>query len=221
MRHRNAFRIAGLIFLSIAWCVSPGPLFAADETPAVTTDVRELVRAGIDLERSRKWIEAIEHYEKATKVNPDSRELEYGLRRSKIYFGVERRYSDKSFAQNLLRLSRAQSLALLDEILTKVQMHYVDDVSAWSFTAHGTESLYLALNDERFREANIPQRLRGRVDGVRQSLRQNYWNKEVVSREAARMLVIEICDLCHKQLEVPHAAVIMEYIFGGCNSLDD
>ncbi len=185
------------------------------------SDRNGAIAKGVDLERSRKWIEAIEFYEGAVKSWPDTPELDYGLRRAKIYFGIDRRYTDKSFRSQLLRMDRGQALALLDEILSKVEAHYVDLVTPTSFVAHGTESLYLALNDDRFREENVPARNRGNVKAFRDRLRNEFWNRKVPSREAARQLIIEMGESARVELGVPSVAVTMEYIFGGCNSLDD
>lgn len=188
---------------------------------AMPEDARQAVQSGVQLERSRKWLDAIEHYEKTIKSWPDNRELEYGLRRSKIHFGIERRYSDNSFSKSLLALSRAEAMALFDEILAKIQAQYVDPVSATSFVAHGTESLYLALADERFLQANVAPRGRPNAAALRRTLREDFWNKPVTQRDGARAVVTRICDLAETQAGLAAAPVVMEYIFGGCNALDD
>ena len=79
---------------------------------AQTGGEREAIRSGGQLERSEKWREAIELYEKSLKSWPESQQLKYGLRRSKIHFGIERRYSDGSFETSLLRKSRYEALTL-------------------------------------------------------------------------------------------------------------
>src|SRR5262245_61698658 len=103
---------------------------------ALPGEARQSVNSGVELERSRKWLDAIQHYEKAVKSWPESKELEYGLRRSKIHFAIERRYADASFKKSLLGLSRPESLRLFDEVLSQIQGHYVEQVSATSFVAH-------------------------------------------------------------------------------------
>lgn len=183
--------------------------------------VAELVSDGIRLERGRKWLEAIEFYEKAVKSHPNTPELEYGLRRSKIYFGIDRRYTDKSFRGQLLGVARSESMALFEEVISSVQAKYVDPISVTSLLAHGTESLYLALNDDRFREANVPHHLRGRIKGFRDRLREEYWNRPLPTREAGRQMVNQICDAAERELSVPGSAIVLEYIFGACNALDD
>jgi len=56
---------------------------------------------------------------------------------------------------------------------------------------------------------------------MRSVLRDRFWNKPVSTREEARQTVSDICDHCHSLLGMRGAPVVMEYIFGGCNVLDD
>jgi len=209
-----------VVGLGAAFAFSPGfagPAGSADSPQ----DQRQAVNSGVELERSRKWLDAIVHYEKAVKSYPDSRELEYGLRRSKIHFSIERRYSDNSFKKSLLPLSRQESMRLFDEVLAQIQNRYVDNLHPTSYVAHGTESLYLALSDERFVASNVTPNLRGNVSAFRDTLHKQYWNKPVSYKEEAHAIVDQICQLGQSQLGLKPTAVILEYVFGGCNALDD
>jgi len=202
-----------------------GGFAARAETPQSTTivaeDERTAVRRGADFERDRRWLDAIEFYEKSLESWPENEQLKYGLRRSKVHFSVDRRYADRSFTDQLLPQPRSQALSVLDDLLNKIRQHYVDPVSATSFIAHGTESLYLALNNARFLERNVPRAPVDAIQRVRKILRDQYWNKPVNGNEGARQLVLEVCDLGDRELRLPGGAVVMEYVFGGCNALDD
>lgn len=220
----SRFRLRALFLLAIltlgaipAWHFS----WAAPTREAYSGNIDQALNSGYDLERSRKWLEAIELYEKASKAYPDSAALSYGLRRAKIHFGIERRYSDKSFQSSLLHMSRTETLSLFEEILSTVQQEYVDPVSATSFIAHGTESLYTALADERFLQKNVTVENREAVKAFRQMLVDDYWNKQITTRQGVRSTVLEICDQAERKLGVRATPVILEYIFGGCNALDD
>lgn len=188
---------------------------------APLTDVRQAVNSGVELELGRKWLDAVVHYEKAVLAWPDNKELEYGLRRSKIHFAIERRYSDKSFQKSLLGLSQTEALTLFDDVLNTVQRQYVEPVSATEFVAHGTESFYHALSDERFLDTNVAPRLRPNAARVRDTLYKEYWNKPVAYRSEAQALVLRICQLGQEQLGIKPTTIILEYAFGGCNVLDD
>ena len=198
-----------------------GGTFAGPSGDQSLGDRRTAVQSGIKLERSRKWLKAMEHYERAVKVWPENDDLKYGLRRSKIHFGIDRRYSDASFQAKLIRKSRRESLNLFDEVFTKVRSHFVDPLSATSFVAHGTESLYLALANKKFRERHLSNVSQERIRRMRRTLREEYWNKPITYSAGARQTVNEICDIGQTVLGLPSGAIVMEYIFGGCNALDD
>ncbi len=191
-------------------------------------DPEPAIRTGAKLERSRRWLDAIGHYETAVKQWPDSKKLTYGLRRSKIHFGIERRYSDDSFRTKLMQLPQHKSLVLFDAVLEKVRSHYVDPLSSTSFVAHGTESLYLAMANEKFLERHLPGvdfyqpgADRDRLKRMRRILREQYWNKRIANSNDAHQTVSRVCEIADSLLGLSSTAVVMEYVFGGCNALDD
>lgn len=191
------------------------------ESTMQSTAGRSAVQAGIELERSRKWIKAIEFYEKARKTWPKSTEIKYGLRRSKINYGIDKRYADRSFETKLLTKTKSDALDLFDAILLQVRTQYVEPLSSTSFVAHGTESLYLALANDKFRDRNLRGVAPSRIKQLRKTLRDEYWNKPIAHRFAARSTVSRICDIAQSTVGLAPTVVVMEYIFGGCNALDD
>ena len=209
-------RAVGILVLLAVGFYSSG-LLAED----VSAEARSAILSGADLERSQKWLDAIEHYEKALKGWPENKSLQYGLRRSKIHFGIERRYADSSFENQLLRMTKPQALDRYERILAQVQGNYVEPVSSTSFLAHGTESLYLALNNPKFIDRHLRNAAPDRVRRLRMTLRDNYWNKPVANRTAAGATVEEVCELAWNETRLGSSPVIMEYLFGGCNALDD
>ena len=215
------------IFLSIAANIglsNPRLLLSQTESsrPAEQSDAvneQQAITEGNDLRKSRQWAKAVELYEKSLKVWPVSEPLTQGLRQSKIQFSIDRRYSDNSFLNRMLPLSRAESMAYLDDLYEKVRRYYVENIGPTILLAHGTESLYFALNNEKYR--NLPTIDRERVSLIRRKLRDVYWNKQITSQDHARRTVVELCDLLQRELSLPAGPVVMEFVFGACNSLDD
>lgn len=206
-------------FLAVDTTVSyadPGPL-----PIVVPVTQSQAIAKGQEFERTRQWIKAIEHYEDALKEWPENDNIKYGLRRAKIHFGIDRRYVDQSFTEVLLVQSRREAFILYDEILSKIQSHFVDPLSTTSFVAHGTESLYLALANDQFVEAHLRNVSPEKVRTMRRILREKYWNKGVSGHHGAHQLINEVCDLSYQHLQLRDTAVIAEYLFGGCNALDD
>lgn len=220
-RYRCTWRSVVLTLAIVGICqTGRAQTYEELEAPPFEND-RTAVTDGANLEREFQWLKAIDHYETSLKKWPDNAYLQYGLRRSKVHFSIERRYADNSFDRELLQLPRTTALDRFDELLQKVRNGYVDSLSATSFVAHGTESFYLALNNRKYLERNLPRADAARIADLRKTLRERYWNKPVADNFAARQTVIEIADLAERQLGIKGTAVVLEYVFGGCNALDD
>lgn len=192
----------------------------AERITPVTT-AREAYQQGMVLERAQDWQAAVEHYQNSLKTWPDDQTLQYALRRSRIQAAIDRRYADLSFMRDLRSQSPQKLLILLEDVLSRIRSQYVEDISSTAFMAHGTESLYWALVNRRFIEGNGLQQLTDKVRAWRLQLRDTYWNHPVSGWESGRRLVLEIADKAHRELQLDASAVILEYIFGGSNSLDD
>jgi carboxyl-terminal processing protease len=199
-------------------------LHASDSATTVLSEsatAAEALNTGESLETSQRWPEAIEFYEAALERWEDNQSLKYALRRTKIHFRVDRRYSDASFKNTLLARGRAESLDLLEDILSRVQFEYVDSVTMTRLVAHGTESLYMALGNRRFRAHHFGSGDASKVERLREILIREYWNLRLESRYDARTAITRVCDVAARETGLPGTAVVMEYIFGCCNALDE
>jgi carboxyl-terminal processing protease len=196
--------------------------FGWQSSPARTNGgVEHAIRRGSILESKRSWLDAIEHYEHSLKDFKDNGDLKYGLRRAKIHFGIERRYSDRSFERSLAVKTRSDALTLFEDVFTKIRENYVEPVSSTVFIAHGTESLYMALANEKFVRRNVPSASKSQISSFRSRLLKDYWNRRIGQAYEARDVIVEVCDLANRDLGLSPGPVVMEYLFGGCNSLDD
>lgn len=212
-----------LLLVSLPVCSVGAVAPAADSEIDVTQyrDAQEAFRAGESLETSRQWIRAIELYEESLKRWEKDEPLTYALRRTRIHFGIDRRYSDRSFEEKLLTKGRAEALDLFEDIVSHIQDEYVDSVSVKRLVAHGTESLYMALGNDKFLAHNIPDPDQTAVNEVRQTLTREYWNRPLKTRQDARAMITAVCELVRRRLDVSDTAIVMEYIFGVCNALDE
>lgn len=199
---------------------STAPAFGLDKRD-VGDSARSAMTIGVGLEQEHQWKEAVDHYKAAVEKFPEEQALTYGLRRTKIHFAIERRYSDDSYRTDLLRLSRQDALELYDSILQRIRVNYVEDISTTSIVAHGTESLWLALSNSKFVDANLYGADPKRIQEVKDTLHQKYWNKPVYQRDGARQVINEVCNLCEQRLGLSPSAVVLEYVFGTVNCLDD
>jgi carboxyl-terminal processing protease len=205
---------AGIAF----WLLSTEPVRAANAALANTTVA---VETGVQYELDHKWIAAIEHYKEALKAWPENDALKFGLRRSRIHLGIEKRYLDESFEAQLLPLSEAAALDQWSEVYDLVQRNYIERISPTSFLAHGTESLYLGLANPKFLSEYRLNPEDERVIAMRRLLREVYWNKPVADAQQARRVISEVARLCQQRMNIPSTAVVMEYVFGSSTVLDD
>ncbi len=223
MRLRSKIQLAVLLLLlgtATSWTGLSG--FAESVNGSqVSREIQNEISAGRRLEASRQWLNAIEHYEKASKQWPENNSLKLGLRRSKFQFSIVRRYSDSSFRESMLYLNESEALQIYDELSQIIQSRYVENIGPTSIVAHGTESLWLALENEKFLETNRLDADDTRVIALRRLLRENYWNKPVRYRGEERQVILEICHAAQARLGLRPTTVIMEYVFGACNALDD
>ena len=200
---------------------------AVDVSSFVTAD--EAQSAGEALEGASRWGEAVQFYKAALKRWEADSKLSYALRRTRVHFAIESRYTDNSFERQLLRQDRDQLLDILEEVLVRIDLEYVKYVTAKRFIAHGTESFYMALSNPRFIERHLSGVEDAAVDRVKRTLLNSFWNRKIGSRLEARMVVSEACDLVSQELRAAseeaqlalRSAVVLEYIFGGCNVLDE
>jgi len=203
----------------------PSRAFGEDPKPVVDVtnwpDAQSALRAGEVLETSRQWADAIEIYTAALKTWATDEPLKYALRRARIHLSIDRRYSDTSFEQMLSNRGEGELLNLWEDILRQVQREYIDQVSVTRFTSHGTESLYMALRNDRFLEQNLLASGDGAIRTVRETLVREYWNRPVSSIAEARSVIRSTAALCQQQLGLSPTSVLLEYIFGGCNALDE
>jgi len=223
---RRLFQISALLGLLTLW---QSTALAEPPLPLDLDDSRSAFSIGEELERSGKWLDAIHHYERAIKRWPDDDDLIYGRRRARVQFRVERRYADKSFRDSLQLLTRSKALDLFDQTSRRIRTSFVEPLSHLSIIAHGTESFYMALANSRFLELNLPtvrtdaerQSRRQKIQQLRRLLREQYWNHAVHNSQHARTVITEVAREAERTLQITPSTVVMEYVFGGCNALDD
>lgn len=189
------------------------------EVPVQTTQAA--ADAGKAFEDQHNWKEAVRHYKDSLKQWPEDQLLSRGLRRSQFQYSIDRRYADNTFLQQLKPLSKQAGLELYGDVLKNVREHFVDSINTTSIVAHGTESLWLALGNERFVNQNLFGASEEKLVELRRALYERYWNKPVYGPSGATQLVDEVISLSNQIVGLESGPVVMEYVFGACNCLDD
>jgi tetratricopeptide (TPR) repeat protein len=106
---------------------------------------QEVLQRGHELEAQQRWGEALAHYEGALRDFPDQRDLWERLSRARSHFDLARRYEDRSYLLSLRSLDEAKALTLYEEILAKIESHYVNPPNWQQLAERGLANLDIAL----------------------------------------------------------------------------
>lgn len=216
--------LAVLLTVSLAFTSSlahaqvriPAPAAAgADE------DVASLLQKGQQLERDRRWSEAMTHYEDAAKRLPERREIQDRLTISRAHHDVTRRYSDSSFQRSVEKMSTEEATELFSEILLKIHTHYVQSPNWHDLVRRGTFMLEVALTEPAFLKRHVPNVPAEQINAVRRSLRSQTDAAGSRTRSEAREHVLAAARLVHDKLGISLTAVLLEYTSGAITALDE
>lgn len=229
MRLSDACRAAWSVLALLAWTAggawADDPVLSPPSTSATSStessDPDTVLRRALELERQRKWTAAMDVYEDALSQWPSRTEFRHRLRLCESHYKLGRRYQDTSFRNVLLRLSREQALALYDELLERIESHYVEPVAMEPLLRRGFDNLEVALRDQAFLQTNTSSASAERVQWLRDTYRARREQIGSRSRGQAEALVAVSCEQARTALGVPASAVVLEFIYGACDALDD
>ena len=223
MRRSTSGLPAAWAGLLIAWSlIAPAAASGPSKPPAaVVADPEVALRRGMDFERLRRWPAAIEAYQGALEQWPDKAEFRQRLRLCEIHQRVVRRYQDKSFRDVLLALPADQTLYLYDEVLERIGDHYFEPIAVSTMLRRGLDNLDVALRDAAFLQVNCPTADPQKVGAVREDLRRRRQALSAIDREGAHAEIRAACDLARRGIALASSPVILEFIYGAAESLDD
>jgi carboxyl-terminal processing protease len=208
--------------LSVARATQPDatPEVQAVPPKAVAGDPVVTLQRGLDFERKRNWASAIRLYEDALENWPSRTEFTHRLRLCEIHYKLVRRYQDRSFRDVLLKLSRDKAVELYDELVDRIETHYVDRARLEPMIRRGYDNLEVALRDPNFLKHNTTTNEAANITWLRQSLRARRDALEIPSRDIARGEIFEACELARRGLGINDAPIILEFIYAACDVLD-
>ncbi len=200
--------------LSSLWLVSSQSLFADDAPFAPGASAAQQLQAGTELELNRQWLEAVQHYEKACRVHNDSAELKRRLLISRIHYDVTRRCQDPSLLDAMSTISVSDGLELYSEVLSRLEMSYVDTVDMTEIIRGGTAYLEVALTEPLF----VSQFLRGKdpakIEQFRTTIHRVTLARPIRTRFEARSTLSNVATMAQEQIGLPPSATIMQFVCG-------
>lgn len=189
--------------------------------PQVASDVVDnQLRIGIDHEHNQRWLEAIQHYEAATRKFPDHAELKRRLLISRLHYDVLRRCLDVTMLDNLKQASVQDVLELYSEVLARLEMSYVDPVEMTQLVRGGTAYLEVALTEPKFLEAFLNGQNPQVVEQFRTSIHRHTLSRPINNRFEARTVVANAAATAEKQIGLSPTITVMQFVFGAVGLLD-
>jgi carboxyl-terminal processing protease len=185
-----------------------------------TREVDDLLHSGQQLEIEHRWADALTHYEEGLRRFPDETFLQRRYDATRLHYDLGRRLNDRSFQESLGRMPLNQALDLYAQVLLKIEAHYVDNPNWQDLLERGTNDLELALGEPSFVERNVPQANRARAAQFARQLRSILTTRTVRDRQEIRDAAAFAASLAAERLGISPTMVLLEYLCGATNSLD-
>ena len=183
-------------------------------------DVDRLLEQGHRLESESRWGEALSHYEDAVRKFPGDELLLQRFECVRVHYDLGRRLADRSFNQTVAQMPLDRAIGLYDEVLCKIEGHYVDTPKWRQLVERGAEGLRIALDDSEFVSRNLVASDSNGVELFRNDLNQLLASRLVQTRYDATGLVADAARLAELRMKTPPAAIVLEFLCGATNALD-
>lgn len=223
-RMRNLFlRIANLaIALCLAWSCDSSVLHGQYAAPSGSSidGLRSPLADGKRLEQENRWQEAILHYEKSVKKNPALKDCSERLQICRVHYDVTRRYSDRSFMQTVDSSTPAEALQVLTEVLSKLEVYYVEQVDHYKLALHGTAFLEVALTEQDFLSKHLRNADAATIEQFRKTVHKAVFGRKIQNAEELKATVAYVANMASQQIGLMPSAVIYEYVAGSIGLLD-
>lgn len=213
--------LALCLSLGIFPSVSPAEAQVRLQKAASVSAPQDVLRRGADLESARRWGEALTHYEDALRDFPADPSLTQRLELARIHYGIVRRYNDASFKRSLASMNLDDSIALFDEVILKIQSHYVHELDWAQVVSEGTRGVQVALTNDAFLTEHLRVTPTDRIEQFSQDFPRQVNARPVSDRKSAEDAIRAAAQLAERQLRIPAAAIVMEYVQRAATSLDD
>ena len=199
--------------------ISTGSI-STGKAEANSTAVSNLLSRGREFEAQRRWRDALTHYEDAMRQFPADRSLQQRFDFSRLHYDLQHRYNDRSFRDSVARLPVSKALDLYEQVLLKIQSHYVKSPDWKDLVERGTNNFEVALSESSFLDHNVPAERRSAVEAFRRELRGGLAARPINSRGEVLDTVAWAAQLAFGRLALSSTAVVLEYTCGATNTLD-
>ena len=185
-----------------------------------SAQLETVLKQGQNLEQSRRWGDALSHYERAIKLFPGHPALQQRFRLAQTHCDVARRYADTSFTRFFQRSNERKAVDIYTEVLTKIQTYYVESPNWRHLVQRGTDTFLAALHDPVFLQTHLPDLTAEKRLALSGQVRRHVTERQITSRHQAQQVVLEVARVAQQQTGLRTDACIMEYTCGALTNLD-
>ncbi len=182
--------------------------------------VRALIDDGLTFEQNRDWVAAIQHYEGAVRSYPKDHELRRRLLISRLHYDVIRRGGDATIGGLVADSDQAEAIELYREVLTRLEMSYVDVIDLAEVIRGGTAYLEVALTEPSFIRKHLEGRTRQEIESFRTSVHKLTLRNRIATRSQAINIVQNAAKAAEQKIGLQPTATVIQFTLGAIALLD-
>ena len=223
-RVRSGSLVCLCLALAAEWSLQHAAAQDVPEPAAVRNpadDLAIVLERGAQLEQQRRWAEALNHYEEALRKHPHRTDLSQRLQQARTHYDVCRRYADSTFTAMVDSLTGRDALAVYDEVLLKVNSHFVEEPNWQGLFQRGTAQLAVALVEQPFADKHLARLAPAERAALGKYVAQITAERKVTSRQQAIESVDFVARALAHYFKLSQQATVLEYVSGAAGSLDD
>lgn len=195
---------------------------AFDDAPSLPpSSLDKAISAGMHLESLQRWSDAVAHYEEALRDFPEDQTLKQREDLAKLHFSLQRRYADRSYLESVQSLSASQAAGLYQELLRKVNTHYVSAPPWARLAQRGVAALDVALGDEQFGSANGLNLNAQQLAQLRRELFQVAGQRAFATPEDVATVAADVAKLVENRCGLRQSAAFLEFVTSTAGGLDE
>ncbi|MDR2762898.1 MAG: S41 family peptidase, partial [Planctomycetaceae bacterium] len=211
--------------------VSPAPILRPESPinfrnplplplPPNVEKLESILRNGELLEKENRWSDALTHYEGGLQIYRNNNLLLRRFLIARFHFDIRRRCEDASYMKCIKSAAFVDSLALYEEIMTRIQNSYVDSPDWDKIFRNGLQDISIALGDLNFRVKSNLNAPAEKIDSCLALLQKTADGWEIRNREDLKNGVLRLAEIGLQQINLNPVIFLMEFTCGIANSLD-
>jgi carboxyl-terminal processing protease len=118
------------------------------------------------------------------------------------------------------RSNPTEAFQVMSEVLSKLDVYYVEPVDYYKLALHGTAFLEVALTEQDFLSKHLPNADAVAVESFRKTVHKSVFGRKIQNAEELKSTIALVANAASQQIGLMPTAVIYEYIAGSVGLLD-